>query len=146
MEHIYYDPIEPASYGGVSRLVRAVRKKNKKKKKIPKRQVVEWLQTQDTYTLHKPARKRFTRNPYIVFGPYELWQADLNDMRGLSEYNDGTNYLLTVIDVFSKYLYVRVLKRKEGAEVATAFQSIFKENQSESKFNQEHQEQVNNSS
>lgn len=126
MDRIYYDPSEPGSYGGLARLLRAVRKKNNKKK-IPKREVIDWLQTQDTYTLHKPARKRFVRNPYIVFGPYELWQADLNDMRGLSEFNDGFNYILTVIDVFSKYLYARVLKRKEGAEVASAFQSIFKE-------------------
>ena len=122
MEQLYYDPKEPASFGGVNPLVRAAREK-----RISKHNVVDWLKTQDTYTLHKPIRKRFTRNPYIVFKPYELWQADLNDMRGLSKYNDGYNYLLSVIDVFSKRLYVRALKKKEGAEVADAFDNIFKE-------------------
>ena len=119
MERLYYDPNEPASYSGVAPLARAV--------KASKRKVRDWLQTQDTYTLHRPARKRFPRNPYMVFGPFELWQADLNDMRGLSKHNDGINYLLTVIDVFSKRLYVRALKRKEGAEVAKAFDGIFTE-------------------
>lgn len=120
MERLYYDPNEPSSYGGVAPLARAA-------KPTSKRKVIEWLQTQDTYTLHKPARKRFPRNPYMVYGPFELWQADLNDMRGLSKHNDGVNYLLAVIDVFSKRLYVRTLKRKEGAEVADAFEEIFAE-------------------
>jgi hypothetical protein len=122
MEQLYYNPDEPTSYAGAAPLVRAARKKQ-----IKRRQVTDWLQTQDTYTLHKPARKRFTRNPYIVFKPFELWQADLNDMRGLSKYNDGVNYLLTVIDVFSKRLYVRSLKKKDGNDVSEAFKQIFKE-------------------
>ena len=121
-EELYYNANNPASYGGIAPLARALRNK-----RIPKSKVVDWLKTQDTYTLHRPARKRFPRNPYLVFQPYELWQADLNDMRGLSEFNDGVNYLLTVIDVFSKRLYVRPLKRKEGAEVANAFEDIFNE-------------------
>jgi len=61
-----------------------------------------------------------------VFGPNELWQADLNDMRGLSEHNRGVNYLLTVIDVFSKWLWVKPLKSKSGVEVAKALKQIFK--------------------
>lgn len=117
MEKLYYDPRQPGSFGGIAALARAAR--------LPKKQVVEWLRAQDTYTLHKPARKRFPRNRYVVFGPHELWQADLNDMRGLSQYNDGVNYLLTVIDVFSKWLYAVPLKSKSGQEVAEAFQRIF---------------------
>ena|SRR5436190_1255472 len=121
MEDIYFDPNNPASYGGINPLLRAARKQN-----FTKRQVLDWLQSQDTYTLHKPARKRFPRNRYIVFGPNELWQADLNDMRGISEHNKNINYLLTVIDVFSKMLWVQPLKRKTGVEVANAFKHIFK--------------------
>jgi hypothetical protein len=121
MKRTYYDPRNPASYGGIVRLAHAFRGKKKKA------DVIEWLQSQDTYTLHRPARKRFPRNSYIVFGPNELWQADLNDMRGLSQHNDGVNYLLTVIDVFSKRLYAEPLKRKSGAEVADAFERIFEE-------------------
>lgn len=123
MEELYYDPAKPSSYGGIAPLARAVKDKSGKKKS----KVIDWLRTQDTYTLHRPVRKRFPRNPYIVFQPFELWQADLNDMRGLSKYNDGYNYLLTVIDVFSKRLYVRALKKKDGDEVSNAFKDIFSE-------------------
>ena len=56
----------------------------------------------------------------------EIWAADLVDMRPFSEYNDGVKYLLTVIDVLSKYGWMQPLKRKTGEEVVAAFKSIFK--------------------
>ena|SRR5436190_2670640 len=121
-EDLYYDPSNPASYGGVKALLHTARKHGK----VTQRQVVEWLQSQDTYTLHKPVRKKIPRNRYTVFKPNELWQADLNDMRGISKHNKGVNYLLTVIDVFSKMLWVKPLKTKSGTEVAKAFKQIFK--------------------
>jgi hypothetical protein len=50
---------------------------------------------------------------------------DLVDVQGLSKYNDGVKYLLTVIDVFSKFLHIIPLSAKTGKAVTTAFQSIF---------------------
>ena len=44
---------------------------------------------QDTYTLHKPARRNFKRNRVIVRGIDEQWQMDLADMESLKDYNDG---------------------------------------------------------
>jgi len=61
-----------------------------------------------------------------VGGIDEIWAADLVDMRPFSEYNDGVKYLLTVIDVLSKYGWMQPLKRKTGEEVVAAFKSIFK--------------------
>src|SRR5699024_4747987 len=43
------------------------------------------------------------------------------------KYNDGVNYLLTVIDVFSKYAWVQPLYSKRGSDVKAAFEEIFKE-------------------
>lgn len=39
--------------------------------------------------------------------------------------NDGNRYLLIVIDVFSRYLWVEPLKSKTGSEVKKALQKIF---------------------
>ena len=39
--------------------------------------------------------------------------------------NSGYRYLLTVIDVFSKYAWIVPLKTKTGKEVAMAFQKLF---------------------
>ena len=56
-----------------------------------------------------------------------IWAADLIDMQAFSKVNDGINYLLTVIDIFSKFVWIVPLKRKTGQEVANAFSRILKE-------------------
>ena len=70
---------------------------------VTRYRVLEWLQLQPGYTLHKPARKRFRRNRVIVFGIDSQWQADLVDLQSLSQWNRGYKYLLTCIDVLSKF-------------------------------------------
>ena len=39
----------------------------------------------------------------IVFNKDEIWSTDLVDMQAFSSFNKGFKYILTVIDVFSKY-------------------------------------------
>ena len=48
-------------------------------------------------------------------------------MQLLSKYNKGIRFLLSVIDVFSKYAWVVPLKDKKGVSSVTAFQSILKQ-------------------
>jgi hypothetical protein len=54
-----------------------------------------------------------------------VWESDLVDVQSFSKDNDKYRYLLTVIDVFTKYLHVVPLRSKTGTAVASAFQSIF---------------------
>ena len=61
-----------------------------------------WLEAQNAYTLHRPVRKRFPRNPYSVNNIMDVWEYDLVDVQWLSKYNDRFKYLLSVINVFSK--------------------------------------------
>ena len=56
----------------------------------------------------------------------EIWAADLIDMQAFSKDNNGIKYLLTVIDIFSKFVWIVPLKRKTGQEVASTFSSILK--------------------
>ena len=91
----------------------------------PKRKdVQDWLSQQDLYTLHKPARRRYKRSLVIVSGINVQFQADLADVQNLSRYNKGYKYLLTCIDVFSKYAWTVPLKTKRGQELVKAFQTI----------------------
>ena len=53
--------------------------------------------------------------------------ADLIDMQAFSKDNNGIKYLLTVIDIFSKFVWIVPLKRKTGQEVANVFSRILKE-------------------
>ena len=48
-------------------------------------------------------------------------------MQAFSTDNSGIKYLLTVIDIFSKFVLIVPLKRKTGQEVANTFWKIFKE-------------------
>lgn len=45
-------------------------------------------------------------------------------MREFSKYNKGIMYLLTIIDVFSKYAWSIPLKHKTGTSIVEAFNSI----------------------
>lgn len=122
VKEAYYNPESGAAFGGVDKLYKTV------KQNIPgltRKHVKEWLQSQETYTLHKPVQKRFTRNVYHVTNIDELYQADLVDLRSLRKHNDNLSYILTVIDVFSKKAFVRPLKTKTSGEVADAFKDIF---------------------
>ena len=77
--------------------------------------------------LHKPVRKKFPKRKVFVKGIDDTWGADLVEMGSHSKFNEGIRYLLMVIDVFSKFGWIRVLKNKQGETVAKAFNSIFKE-------------------
>ena len=44
---------------------------------------------------------------------------------GVRKYNDNHRYILSVIDVFSKFLHMIPVKAKSGPSVASAFRSIF---------------------
>ena len=40
----------------------------------------------------------------------DVWESGLVDVQSLAKHNDGHRYLLTVIDVFSKFLHIVPLK------------------------------------
>ena len=76
---------------------------------------------QDTYTLHKPIRRRFKRNRVMVGGIDQQWQMDLADMQSMQKFNDGYRYLLVCIDVFSKYAWGDSVEKQNGPFVGRSF-------------------------
>ena len=81
--------------------------------------------------LHKPIRRKFKKRRVLVGGIDRIWAADLVDMQMFSKFNHGVNYLLAVIDVFSKYGWLIPLKDKTGKSVASVFKTIFEERKPE---------------
>ena len=122
LSSIYLDPSHPASFGGVDAVYREL--KDQGKNKISRKQVKEWLSQQDVYTLHKPARRYYRRSRVIVSGKDAQFQADLVDVQSLSRYNKGFKYLLTCVDIFSKYAWVIPLKTRQGQELVKALRTI----------------------
>ena len=77
--------------------------------------------------LHRPVRKHFPRRKVIVLSLNDLWQADLVEMIPYADLNEGFNYLLTCINVMSKYAWAIPLKNKTGPVVTAAFKKILAE-------------------
>lgn len=118
LKEIYYNPSHPAALSAPPVLAAAA--------KVPLLRTEKWLQKQKTYTLHRRARKRYPTRKYYVNAIDDQWQMDLADMNQLQSQNRGYRYILTVIDVLSRYGFARPLKTKTGNEVATAMEDIFR--------------------
>ena len=122
LRRIYYDAKNPASFSSVSKLYRACRLENPN---VTLQSVKDWLAGERVYSLHKPALNIFGRNKSIVSRVDEQWQADLVDMQAYKASNQGCKFLLTAIDMFSKYAFVIPLKNKSGSTLKVAFKEIF---------------------
>jgi hypothetical protein len=121
LKSIYYDAKNPNSFSTAAKLYKAA------KEDLPKltlKDVNDWLSGEFTHTLHKPVRKFFRRNPIIVETIDQQWEADLVDMQEFKNKNKGFNYILTVIDVLSKYAWAIPLKDKRGVSIVKAFELI----------------------
>ena len=77
--------------------------------------------------LHKPKRKNYTRRKIIVNHIDEIFAADLVEMQKFAKLNKGYRYLLTCIDIFSKFSWVIPLKDKKGITIKNALEKIFNE-------------------
>ena len=77
--------------------------------------------------LHKPIIRKFekrkVRSPFID----NIWGADLAVMQLISKFNKGFAFLLCVVDIYSKYAWVVLLKEKQGITITNAFKRILVE-------------------
>ena len=117
----YFDTKSPVTFTSPLALYREAKKHYHS---LTFRQVKTWLQSKDTYTLHKPVRYNFLRNRVIVTEYDGQRQADLVDISSLARFNKGYKFLLTCIDVFLKFAWVAPLKNKTGESLVNGFQSI----------------------
>ncbi|KAL9986004.1 hypothetical protein ACROYT_G000057 [Oculina patagonica] len=113
---------------GVQALIASKRKiglgiKKEAKKRKTALSKNDWSQ-QLADELHKPIRRKFKTRRVISNGIDEIWSADLVFMDKLSKWNKGYKYLLTIIDVFSKFAWAIQLKDKKGASITSAFNNI----------------------
>lgn len=113
----YYNP--ETGYCGINQL--------KRKTKLKQKDIEDFLHQQDVYTRFKPVIRKFRRRKVYVPNSNHQFDADLLFIKKYSKYNDGINYLLTVIDAFNKYAWVFPIKRKSSEHVIEGFKQIFKE-------------------
>lgn len=119
LSEVYYDIKHPAGFASIAKLAKATG--------ISQKTVKKWFKEQPAYTLHRQARKKYPTRAYVVHDIDEQWQADLAEVGLIADFNEGYRYILTVIDIFSRYAWASPLKTKRGEDVADAFKSIFDE-------------------
>ena len=74
-----------------------------------------------------PQITKFRRERIIPLYKDETWSADLIDKSSLSKYNNNYKFILTVIDIFTKYALAIPLKSKSGLSINNGFKTILSE-------------------
>ena len=110
LNEAYYNIRKPTGYADAIKLSR----------EFPRQNVHKWLAQQPTYTLHKPIRRKFPTLKYRVSDANELWQIDLLEMIPYVKINQGFRYILTCIDVYTRFARAQPIKAKDGVTVTSA--------------------------
>ena len=97
---------ESASSGGI------------KNKNMPDQQRAE--------ELHKPIIRKIEKRKVHSSFIDNIWAADLANMSLISNYNNFC-FMLCVIDIYSKYAWIVLLKDKKSLTITNAFQKILDE-------------------
>jgi len=93
---------------------------------ITRKDVVEFLQNQESYQLTKNITKKTTNKPILPKYSNQIWSTDLIDVENYNGFNKKRKYILTVIDNFSRFVFAQGLVNKEPKSIIKAFENIHK--------------------
>ena len=102
--------------------IRKLRELSKEKPKVIK----QWLSRQAFGQVHSPHPQCVDRPHYKVTVPNEMHQFDLLYMPSDTFYGNKYNYILSRIDVASKYKVTRPLRTKQVKDIADMIANIYK--------------------
>ena len=131
LSRLYYGSKEASSFSSARRLFLRAKSENAN---VTQKYVNDWLKKQQTYTRHKRPRHTFPRRKVLTLRIDECWAADLIQIDSLMNQNAGFQYILTVVDLFSRKLWARKLKQKSKKEMEKAMHSIVEENHDQSPY------------
>ncbi|MDR3572087.1 MAG: DDE-type integrase/transposase/recombinase, partial [Candidatus Pacebacteria bacterium] len=107
----------PSTTGGRDKIFGAIRFSEKPYAgDISRRDVARFLAEDPVHQRHRPLNKRLTVRPILAAGPALIVQIDLVDMSNQAGQNGGYKYLLTFVDIWSKFAQVRAMKNKTQTE------------------------------
>ncbi len=101
----YTKPGHPVAYSTPARVAKFFNIKKNTAKQI--------LEHHEGYTLHREYKQPRYYNPYYVRQRRKQIQGDLIDISSIANENDGIRFLLVLIDIFTKKLWVYPLKDKK---------------------------------
>ena len=91
------------------------------------RQIQDFLSASYTYTLHKESNDKWIRNPTFKYYKRYQFQMDLIEIINVSEANDNYKYILTCIDIFTRYAWAKLMRSKKPSETIRCFKEILAE-------------------
>ena len=71
-----------------------------------------------------PKKTKFRRERIVPLYKDKTWSADLIHKSPLSKYNNNDRFILTVIDIFTKYAWAIPLKNKSSLSKTNIFKTI----------------------
>ena len=92
---------------------------------ISRRSTLAFLKRQRAYQLQQPVYQVPHTISRPAKRPFATWQADLLDMGPTPGKPRAYRYILTVVDLFSKFAHAKPLSSKSGRAVAQAMASTF---------------------
>ena len=95
LSRIYTNPADPGSFRTANALHRRARALGHTN--ITREHVIHILAKQNPHTLHRQARRHFSRVPIYAHEIDQQWQADLADMNKCVDWNENVRYILVVV-------------------------------------------------
>ena len=120
---IYYDTNSPASLYGQTKLWDFVRNRPDKPTDLTFSKLKRWLLIQQVHYMHSQVPKHFPTEHLIFDYINQEWSLDLVYI-GYRNENAGNQYILMVMDSFSRFLMTKNLKNKSCQSVTKAFKEI----------------------
>ncbi len=119
LRDIYYDPGT-----GFQSIERLHQKAKDDGLSVSRRIMREWLKTQDTYTRHKPIVKKHKFQKTLVKDLADQIQMDLVDMGKYKSQNKGYNWILTAVEILSRYAFTIPVYRKDTKNMTKAVSEL----------------------
>jgi hypothetical protein len=127
LRKIYYDTRESSvAFTGIGALWRFIKNDNNRPPGTDFKKVTQWLTTQNAHNVFKNPKKGFATEKIIVEYPDQMWDCDIMVMEN-AQANRGVRYVFCCIDIFSRYLWIKLMKTKTAAESGRALQAIISE-------------------
>ena len=108
----------PISFAGVNIIY------NYYKGELSREKIEEVLSTIPTYSLFKEKRRNKLYNAYFIYYKHQIWNLDLVYVRRLKDSNDGVSYLLTLLESFSRKLFIIAMKDRSSISTLNGFKRI----------------------
>lgn len=120
LKELYYDP----KFGYLS-ATKLYRKAKELGLKATMKEVKQFLSEQETAQINKQTTRKTKYRPIVAHYVNDIWQADLLDMQKWSKFNKGYKWILSIVDIYSRYSWAIPLYRKSTALVRDEFEKLF---------------------